>query len=345
VVSGGELMVALGVGVSPERVLFSGVAKQAWELDAAIGAGDRGIRSVQIESVEEIARVEARAAALGRRARVSLRVNPGVMADTHPNVATGHDEAKFGVARTELGAAREALARAPHVDLVGIGAHIGSQMTETQEYLAAAEVVLALAAEWQRAGAALEIIDLGGGFGVDYGKGCRARPADFARGAARLLAASPLAGCTLVVEPGRSLVAAHGVLCATVVGAKRSSEGGVERRWLMIDAGMNDLMRPALYGSWHRVEPMEGAVAPDAPLYRVVGPVCESSDDFGAHPFAAVPERVVLRDAGAYGFTMASEYNGRPVPAEVFVRGGRVIASIRTRSVERWVEERLAAGA
>jgi diaminopimelate decarboxylase len=112
----------------------------------------------------------------------------------------------------------------------------------------------------------------------------------------------------------------------------------------MIDAGMNDLVRPALYGAWHRIEPLEGAVAPDAssaPAWRVVGPVCESSDDFGAHPFAAPPERVVIRDAGAYGFTMASEYNGRALPAEVFVRGGRVVATSRPRTVDTWIAERV----
>jgi diaminopimelate decarboxylase len=345
VVSGAELAVALGCGAPPDRVLFSGVAKQAWEIDAALGAGDRGIFAIQMESVEEIARVEARAAALGRRARVSLRLNPGVVADTHPNVATGHDEAKFGIARTELGATWEALARAPHVDLIGVGCHIGSQLTSTHEYMAAAEIVIGIAAERKRAGAAIQIVDLGGGFGIDYGHGCPAKPADFARGAARLVKGSALAGATIVVEPGRSLVAAHGVLCATVIGTKRSHEGGIERRWLMIDAGMNDLMRPALYGSWHRIEPMEGAVDPDAPRYRVVGPVCESSDDFGAHPFATVPERVVIRDAGAYGYTMASQYNGRALPAEVFLRGGAIASVHEAKGVDAWIADRLGATA
>ena len=345
VVSGGELAVATACGVPPDRVLFSGVAKQAWELDRAIGAGDRGILAIQMESVEEIARVEARAAALGRRARVSLRVNPGVEADTHAHVATGHDEAKFGIARADLGAAWEALARARHLDLVGLGSHVGSQLTATGEYLAAAEVILAVAAERQArqaAGAALSFLDFGGGFGIDYGAGCQATPADFARAATRLLAGSPLAGLRLVVEPGRCLVAAFGVLVASVIGSKVASAEG--RRWLMIDAGMNDLMRPALYAARHRIEPLEGAVSAGAPAWRVVGPVCESSDDFGEHPFAAPPARVVIRDAGAYGFTMASEYNGRPLPAEVFVRGGRIAAVHVPRGVDAWVADRVGIG-
>lgn len=343
VVSGAELAVALGCGVAPDRVLYSGVGKLARELDAAIGAGERGILAIQMESVEEIARVAARAAALGRRARVSIRVNPGVEADTHAHVATGHDEAKFGVARADLPATWEALAAAPQLDLVGLSCHVGSQLTQVGEYLTAAEVLLALAVERHAAGARLDFLDFGGGFGVDYGAGCAARPADFARKGAALLDASPLAALRLVVEPGRSLVAAHGVLCAAVIDAKRSREG--DRRWLVIDAGMNDLIRPALYAARHRIEALDGAhAAPaSAPGYRVVGPVCESSDDFGEHPFAAVPERVLIRDAGAYGFTMASEYNGRALPTEVFLRGGRVAEISASPGVDAWVARRLGA--
>jgi diaminopimelate decarboxylase len=166
------------------------------------------------------------------------------------------------------------------------------------------------------------------------------KPADFARGAVKLVEGSPLAGTRITVEPGRALVGAHGVLVATVIGSKQSRQGG--RRWIIIDAGMNDLIRPALYAARHRIEPLGGASVPsDAPRWRVVGPVCESSDDFGEHPFAEVPDRVVIRDAGAYGYTMASEYNGRPMAAEVFLRGGKIAAVSRPRSVEMWVAERV----
>jgi diaminopimelate decarboxylase len=360
VVSGGELAVALGSGIDAERILFSGVAKQAWEIDAAIAAGARGILAIQLESVEEVARVEARAAALGRRVRVSVRVNPGIATDTHAHVATGHDAAKFGIPRADLDAAWEALSRSPHLDLVGLGGHVGSQLTRPFDYLTSAEIMLGLAVARRRAGAALTFVDFGGGFGVDYGsvrmgetpeppaqpvpsvptRPTPKPPADFARAVARLVADSELAGLCIVIEPGRSLVAAHGVLCATVIGAKRSGE----RRWLMIDAGMNDLLRPALYAAWHRIEPLEGPVSLDAPCWRVVGPVCESSDDFGAHPFASPPDGVVIRDAGAYGFTMASQYNGRALPAEVFLRGGRIAAISVPRRVEDWVAQRLSVG-
>jgi diaminopimelate decarboxylase len=350
VVSGAELAVALASGVPADAILYSGVAKTAREIDRAIGAGDRGLLAIQIESVEEIARVAARARGLGRPARISLRVNPDVVADTHAHVATGHDEAKFGIATGDLPAAWEELARpehAPWLRLVGLGSHIGSQLTRTDEYLAAVDALIAVAQRRVARAGPLEIIDCGGGFGIDYGAGCAAKPADFARGAARRVQESGLGAVRIVVEPGRSLVAPYGVLCASVVMSKRSRGGEVERRWLMIDAGMNDLLRPALYAAKHRIEPLYGPPpTPGAAQgYRVVGPVCESSDDFGEHPFAEpLPRAVVIRDAGAYGYVMASEYNGRTLPAEVFIAGGKVVAVHRPRSPEDWANERAGIG-
>src|SRR6185503_10482247 len=172
----------------------------------------------------------------------------------------------------------EAIGRSPHLELVGLSGHIGSQLTQTDEYLAAAEVLLGTAA-WRRAELpSLSFLDFGGGYGIDYGAGCPAAPADFAAAVARLVERSALSGIEIVVEPGRSLVAAHGVLCASVIDAKRSTTEAGELRWLIIDAGMNDLVRPAMYGARHRIEPMDRAPAPSAPRWRVVGPVCESSD-------------------------------------------------------------------
>lgn len=346
VVSGSELMAALACGLSPERILYSGVAKTDEEIDQAIGAGDRGILAIQMESVEEVPRVNARARALGRRARASFRINPSVAAATHKHVATGHDEAKFGVAREDLPAAWDALAKADSIDLMGLSFHVGSQLTRTDDYLAAARELLAVAAAREASHGRLSFIDFGGGYGIDYGAGCPVRPADFARAAVALLEGSPLAGRTLVVEPGRSLVAAHGALCARVIMSKRS-RSEPERRWIIIDAGMNDLIRPALYGAHHRIEPIEAPPpSPEsgAPAWRVVGPVCESSDDFGEYLFAEPPRSVVIRDAGAYGFTMASEYNGRAMPTEVFLSGGRVVAIGRPRDAAAWARERAGIG-
>jgi diaminopimelate decarboxylase len=340
VVSGNELALALALGVDPERILMSGVAKLDPEIDRAIGAGERGIYAIQVESVEEIPRVEARAVALGRRARVSIRVNPGVEADTHAHITTGHDEAKFGIALPDLEAAYASFDRSPHLTLVGVGCHVGSQLVDTGAYLDAARAILRVAEDRRARGAPLGFVDFGGGFGIDYGQRRAVEPAAFARAATELVARAGFAGTRIVVEPGRALVGAHGVLCASVVLVKRSVTG---RRFLIIDAGMNDLIRPALYGAYHRIEPLEREPPPHGEgRFRVVGPVCESSDDFGEHAFGdEAPGRVVIRDAGAYGYTMASEYNGRTLPTQVFLRGGRVVSVSRPRSSEDWLRDHL----
>lgn len=336
VVSGAELEVALGSGIRPDRIVMSGVAKTNAEIDRAIAAG---IRAIQIESVEEIGRVAARARAAGTRARVSLRINPGVEIDSHAHVATGHDEAKFGIAETDLAGAWQRLDAEPDALAgVGVSTHVGSMLTETAPYLASARVVCAVARARRAAGRPLEFVDFGGGFGIDYGGHPVRPPADFARAAVALLREEKLGDLALVVEPGRALVGAHGVLVASVVQGKHSGQ----RRWAMIDAGMNDLVRPALYGALHRVEPLERE--PGGARWRVVGPVCESADDFGAHALGdALPAAVVIRDAGAYGFSMASEYNGRALPAEVFVSGGKVERTSRSPGVAAWVKRRLEA--
>ncbi len=352
VVSGAELELAVACGVDPEAVVYSGVAKTDGELDLAIGTGPRGILSVQAESIEEIPRIDARARAAGRVARVSLRLNPGIEAETHAYIATGHDEAKFGIPRAELGAALEAIVAAENVRLVGLSSHIGSQLTQVDAYVTSVRMLLSLLSVCDVALAAagrpaLELVDFGGGFGIDYGDGCAARPADFARAVVREVRQAGRSTMRVMVEPGRSLVGAHGVLCASVIMQKRGRPSEEERRWLMIDAGMNDLLRPALYRALHRVEPMEVPPPPTGSgvAMRVVGPVCESSDDFGTHAMPPVaPRRVILRDAGAYGFTMASEYNGRALPTEIFLRAGRVEEALRPRRSGAWVRERLGVG-
>jgi len=356
VVSGPELELCLRCGMTPDKIVYSGVGKSDAELDLAMGAGDRGILAVQLESVEEIPRAEARAAALGRVARVSVRLNPGIDVDTHAHVATGHDEAKFGVPLPDLPRAWAALEQSPHLDLVGLTSHIGSQLMGTSEYLEAGEVLMKVVADREAAWGRLSFVDFGGGFAIDYG-GTSPKPArDFAEAAVARLERAGLAGRTLVVEPGRSLVGSHGVIIAKTIMHKHARAGGVERDWLIIYAGMNDLMRPALYQSPHRIEPLRGAVPQEAVPqeavpqqavpqasrdYRVVGPVCESSDDFGTHRLPKPsPDCVVIRDAGAYGFTMASEYNGRSVPTEVFLRGGEIVATLAPAG-KSWVERRL----
>jgi diaminopimelate decarboxylase len=344
VVSGAELEVALACGIAPDKIVYSGVAKRDAELDRAVACGARGIGAIQIESVEEIARVEARARAAGRKVRVSIRVNPAVSLDaldTHAHIATGHDEAKFGVPRAQIDDAIARIGSSAHVELVGIGAHVGSQITSTEGYVESARVLFEIVRAARDSGvSSLAYVDTGGGFGIDYGDGCPASPADFVRAARAEQKRARLDDLALYVEPGRSLVAAHGVLLASVIQPKVVGD----RRWLMIDAGMNDLIRPALYQARHRIVPLERVVEPLVP-WCVVGPVCESSDDFGVHLLPQTPPReVAILDAGAYGFTMASQYNGRALPIEVFLRGGRVVSRSERGDTRAWINARLASG-
>ncbi|MDF2696021.1 MAG: Diaminopimelate decarboxylase, partial [Labilithrix sp.] len=269
--------------------------------------------------------------------------------DTHSYIATGHDEAKFGVPLQSMGDAVLALESAKAaVRLVGITAHAGSQLTSIEAYLASARAVFDTAKSL-RSQFVLEMVDTGGGFGIDYGNGCPVRPADFIRAARSLQREQGLDDLALYCEPGRALVGAHGVLVARVIqrkvapGVPRAADPTpAQRRWMMIDAGMNDLMRPALYQARHRIVPVTLRAGEPLIPYRVVGPVCESSDDFGVHdlPEGEVAEVAIL-DAGAYGYAMASRYNGRPLPAEVFLRGGAV-ATLRPRKpLTDWVDDRL----
>jgi diaminopimelate decarboxylase len=355
VVSGAELALALACGVPPDGVLFSGVAKRDCEIDAAVLAGECGIGAIQIESVEEIARVAARARAASRIARVSLRVNPAASLEalaTHTHIATGHDEAKFGIPLEDVSVAIALAGDCPSLALVGMSTHVGSQFTSTDAYVGAARTLFELVREIRAGrGRGIRFVDTGGGFGVDYGDGCAATPAQFVRETLALQRSFGLGDLSLTVEPGRALVAAHGVLLASVIQHKvtphgpptPSVGGGARRRWLMIDAGMNDLLRPALYQARHRIVVTVGAAGGAGVPWRVVGPVCESSDDFGEHLLPLDPPwGVAILDAGAYGYTMASRYNGRALPAEAFVKGGRVVAS-RAREAERaWVDDRAA---
>lgn len=320
VVSGGELELALACGARPESVVYSGVAKRDDELDLALS---RGIRAIHAESVEELERITARARAAGVRGRVGLRVNPAVEADTHAHIATGHDEAKFGIAREDL---PRALAAARDLDVIAVSSHVGSQLMTTEPYVAALRVLIEVAGEMSARGCKLSYIDAGGGYGVPYRDDQKAVDgALFVRAARETLDAAGMSGLTLVIEPGRYLVAPYGVLVSRVIQPKRAGT----RRWLLIDAGMNDLIRPALYQAHHRIVPLTSDK--NAIDWRVCGPVCESSDDFGVHPLPdPPPELVAIREAGAYGRSMASTYNVRPYAAEVFLAGGRIAEARRS---------------
>jgi diaminopimelate decarboxylase len=348
VVSGAELRVALACGIAPEQIIYNGVAKTDAEIDLALSCGPRGIGAVLLESVEEIARVEARALAAGRKARVGIRVNPSIdlAGKTHAHIATGHDRAKFGVPRDDAAAAAGLVEKSAHLHLVGISAHVGSHFKTVAPYVDSALVVFGIVRSLRDAGRlrSLEFVDTGGGFAVDYAGDASPplpTPADFVLSVRAAQREHGLDDLALYVEPGRCLVAAYGVLVASVIQSKVTATA----RWLMIDAGMNDLLRPALYQARHRIVPLRGDAPGTAIPWRVVGPVCESSDDFGEHLLPRDPAgQVAILDAGAYGYAMASNYNGRQLPAEVFLRDGRVVGRTVQASPEAWAQARARAG-
>lgn len=334
-VSGGELLLARRIGIDARKIVLSGVAKRNDELSLAIL---EDILALQAESVGELSRIADEARRLGRRARVSVRINPSVTIDSHEKISTGHDAAKFGVSRRDFDEVFSTLAaRNEDLSLVGLSTHVGSMLKSPEGYVDSARVVCELAKTALELGHRLEYVDFGGGFGIDYGGTAVDEPALFARAAVETLRDAGLGSLTLVVEPGRSIVGPFGVLLASTIQHKASGE----RRWLMIDAGMNDLVRPAMYGARHRIEPLDSPAGEQT--HQVVGPVCESSDDFGVFALGEPPARVVIRDAGAYGFSMASEYNARPLPAEVFVREGRVVKVSPSPGLEAWLARRLGA--
>ena len=334
IVSGGELervrrAVAPGSAAALGRVVFSGVGKQAWEIDAALRAG---ISLFNVESEAEIGLLAGRAEALGVRARFALRVNPDVFAETHPYISTGLREHKFGI---EIGRARElyrVAARSPWLDAAGVSVHIGSQIRSVAPFGAAAERVVALVGELRADGHAIRYVDVGGGLGVEYGLGVGSGggaevfdpAAEVGRYAAAVQAA--LAGVEdvhLLLEPGRFLVAQAGALVSRVLEVKRNGT----KLFAITDAGMNDLIRPALYGAHHEIVPLRQPRADGARMTAdVVGPVCESGDFFARDremPEVCAGDLVAVLDAGAYGMTLASNYNTRGRPAEVLVEGGR----------------------
>ena len=314
VVSGMEILAALRAGFAPERIVFSGVGKTETELQLGL---EQGIGEFNAESEQEIERIAGLATASRRRARVTLRVNPDIDPGSHPYISTGLRENKFGV---DIGQAREVLGRARSMDgveITGLQCHIGSQMTDLEPVGAAARALAELSRVLLSDGFALETIDIGGGLGVDYeGRGAP----DPQALAARVLPELRGLPLTLLLEPGRSLVAPAGALLARVLYVKHNRG----KRFVIVDAGMNDLLRPALYGAYHRVEPAlwRGGAATRV---DVVGPVCESGDFLARDrdlEEAQSGDLLVVRDAGAYGFCMASNYNLRPRPAEVLVERG-----------------------
>jgi len=256
------------------------------------------------------------AGSLGLRAPVSLRVNPDVDAGTHPYIATGLRENKFGIDISQAPAAYHHAVLMPHLDVVGLDCHIGSQLTETAPFVAALERLLALLRQLRAEGIALRHVDVGGGLGIRYRDETPPLPEDYARA---LLAHLGDTGCRIIIEPGRAIAGNAGVLLTRIEYLKQ----GAERNFAIVDAGMNDLLRPALYQAWQEIVPVVSREDEAARCYDVVGPVCETGDFLGKERQLAVRvgDLLAVRSAGAYGFSMSSQYNSRPRAAEVMVDG------------------------
>jgi len=315
VVSEGELCRAREAGIKADRIVFSGVGKSERELRLAL---TEGIEQINVESAEELDMLSALAAAMGRTARVALRVNPDVDAGTHAKITTGRAQNKFGIPYADVIALYRRAAALPGIEPVGLAVHIGSQILSLTPYRATYARLADLTRALREDGLKVSVVDCGGGLGIPYRNEPAPLPAALAgaiRGALHNL------DVQVLLEPGRWLVGPTGVLLASVVLVKHT-EGS---RFIVLDAAMNDLIRPAMYDAWHGIVPVSAvdAVAPVAPA-DVVGPVCESGDTFARDrmlPPLAAAARVAILDAGAYGSVMSSAYNARPPAAEVMVDG------------------------
>jgi diaminopimelate decarboxylase len=330
VVSVGELMMALKAGFPPERITFAGVGKREDEIEQALRVG---IFSFNVESLQELQAISRLALREGCRARIALRVNPNIDAQSHPYISTGLREHKFGIDGERALEAYAYAAGLPSLDIAGVHCHIGSQIVKAEPFAAAALFLVELTRKLREQGTAVSHIDLGGGFGVRYVNALQheAIPREATDGTTPLTppdilaAVRPIlqpAGCTIWLEPGRSVVATAGVLLTRVLYTKEN--GG--KKFVIVDAGMNDLLRPSLYDAYHQIVPAR-IESYESETVDVVGPVCESGDFLARNRVLnkVKPQSVLaVLTAGAYGFVNASHYNGRPRPAEVLVSGDRV---------------------
>jgi diaminopimelate decarboxylase len=317
VVSGGELAKALAAGIPAGKIVFSGVGKTQREMRSALEAG---IYQFNVESEPELAALDEVAGSLGTRAPTTLRINPDVDAKTHAKITTGTAESKFGIPFTRAREAYAHAARLAHIEIVGIDVHIGSQITDLEPFETAFTLVAELVTSLRADGHNITRLDLGGGLGVPY-ENSNMPPPDPGEYGAMVARVTRDLGCTLSFEPGRLIAANAGVLVSRVIYVKH----GDAKTFLIIDAGMNDLIRPALYDAHHEIAAIvEPAIGSPRLKYDVVGPVCETSDLFAAGrplPELKSGDLVAILSAGAYGAVMASDYNARPAACEVLVSG------------------------
>lgn len=313
IVSGGELFRALQAGVSPAKMVFAGVGKSREEIRYAL---ETDILMFNVESSAELRTIDEVAGELGRRARVALRINPDIDPKTHPYISTGLKKSKFGIAAERALEEFKLASTLPHIEVVGVHKHIGSQLTEITPFVDALRKVLALVEAVKAEGIAIRYINIGGGLGITYEDEVPPHPRELAE------AISPLVRdlkCVLIMEPGRVIVGNAGVLVTRVLYRK----DGEAKRFVIVDAAMNDLLRPSLYGAFHAIKPVRQAQGKAQAIVDIVGPICESGDFLAKDrpmPDVEPGDLLAVMSAGAYGFTMASNYNSRPRAAEVLVR-------------------------
>lgn len=320
IVSGGELARVIAAKGDPAKVVFSGVGKQPWEIEAAL---DANIKCFNVESEAELERIAAIALKRGVKARISLRVNPDVDAKTHPYISTGLKDNKFGVDINEALAIYRRAQQLPSLEITGLDCHIGSQITEISPYLDALNKLISLIKQLQEQGIALSHLDIGGGLGIRYTDETPATPTELLSAVFTALDAADLGHLQLVLEPGRSMVGNAGILLTRVEYLKANQD----KHFAIVDAAMNDLIRPTLYDAWHQVEAVTPRPATDAtPLYDIVGPICETGDWLAKDRSLQLEQGDLLAvmSTGAYGFTMSSQYNTRPRAAEVMADGNSV---------------------
>lgn len=320
IVSGGELYRTLKAGADPQKIVFSGVGKKKEEIEYALSAG---ILMFNVESDDEMSALNDIAGAIGKKAPVSLRINPDVDPQTHPYISTGMKKAKFGVdIKRSLESYRTAVSL-PHVEVVGVDCHIGSQLTSVAPFVDALARVReyvdrVLVGSMQKEGAHIRYLDLGGGLGISYKDEMPPHPEEYARA---IIDGLKGLNITLILEPGRVIVGNAGILVTEVQYVKETDE----KNFVIVDAGMNDLIRPALYGSYQEIQPVVEPTG-EKMVADVVGPICESGDFFAKDREISRPQRgdlIAVMSAGAYGFTMASNYNSHPKPPEILVDGDR----------------------
>ncbi len=339
VVSGGELFRALRAGISPEKIVYAGVGKRRDEIEYAL---KMGIRMFNVESGDELHAINEAAGEMRARAPIALRVNPDIDPRTHAYISTGMRENKFGIPLEEALEYYRIARDLPHIEIVGIHQHIGSQITEVRPFVDALVKVTGFVRELANAGIAVKHIDIGGGLGITYKDETPPLPDDLAKAVSPLFAGS---GCSLVLEPGRAIVGNAGILVTSVLYRKDTSE----KRFAIVDAGMNDLIRPSLYEAYHEIKPVVEPTSSEQAAFDVVGPICESGDFLAKDRLLPIPGRgdlLAVMSAGAYGFSMASNYNSRPRAAEVMVKGNQysiireretVEDLLRGEKVPRWL--------